>query len=47
MDEKDITFEMIVQGVKCDGENILVSLNDDKSKKYRVVCSDDLDKSNF
>ena len=40
-------FELIVQGVKCDGKNIQVNLDNDKSRKYKLSFSDDVEKSTF
>ncbi len=42
-----MAFETVIETVKSDGENIQVNLNDDKSKKYRLVFNDDLEKSTF
>jgi hypothetical protein len=42
-----LAFEAVIETVKSDGENIQVNLNDDKSKKYRLVFNDDLEKSTF
>ena len=47
LQEEDVRYDVVVHGVRCDGERVEVSLGDGKVERFLFGFSDDLERSMF